>query len=176
MIEFKYDDILCKFGQCSMFTIATTLCRPASWQRKKPKDDDDDLIFELFQTEQCLSVVIPFQRLHLTGNLGFMIRKQLLAEAWNYLLYQQAFSATAKGSRVAADLSWLMDMINTARKGWSHNGELFQQARSSIALTKIHLILAQVTQVITNRTIELGIVHRHSGDDKQVKKVITWIN
>ncbi|KAF8538657.1 hypothetical protein BDD12DRAFT_884624 [Trichophaea hybrida] len=143
---------------------------------KKPRDDEHDIIFELLQAEQRLSVAIPLRRAHRTGRLGFQIREQLLAEARDNPLDLEALSQTAEGGVVAAKLFSLMEKTNTAREDWAQDGELYQRCRRTVALKKIRRIQAQVIQVITDRTIELDILHRRTRGHKQAKKVITRIN
>ncbi|KAF8542793.1 hypothetical protein BDD12DRAFT_875727 [Trichophaea hybrida] len=111
---------------------------------KKPREDDHDIIFELLQTEERLS-----------------IREQLLASARDNPLDLEALSQRPN---------------NTTREDWAQDGELYQQCRRSVALKKIRSIQTQIIQVITDRTIELDILHRRTRGHKQAKKVITRIN
>ncbi|KAF8533235.1 hypothetical protein BDD12DRAFT_810352 [Trichophaea hybrida] len=143
---------------------------------KKPRQDDHDIIFELLQTEERLSVAIPLRRARQTGRLDFQIREQLLASAWDNSLDLEALSQTAEGGVVTAKLSSLMEKTNTTREDWAQDGALYQLCRRSVALKKIRSIQTQIIQVITDRTIELDILHRRTRGHKQAKKVITRIN
>jgi hypothetical protein len=120
-------------------------------------------------------VAIPLRRACQTGRLGFQIREQLLAEARDNPLDLEALCQMAEGGVVAAKLSLLMEKTNTAREDWAQDGELYQQCRRSVALKKIRNIQAQIIPVITNRTIELDVLHRRTRGHKQAKKVITPI-
>ncbi|KAF8542334.1 hypothetical protein BDD12DRAFT_876814 [Trichophaea hybrida] len=140
------------------------------------KEDDHDIIFELLQTEERLSVAIPLRRAHKTRRLGFQIWEQLLASARENPLDLEALSQPAEGGVVAAKQSLLMEKTNTTREDWAQDGELYQQCRRSVALKKIRSIQTQIIQVITDRTIELDILHRRTRAHKQAKKVITRIN
>ncbi|KAF8533651.1 hypothetical protein BDD12DRAFT_898305 [Trichophaea hybrida] len=138
---------------------------------KKPREHDHDIIFELLQTEKRLSVAIPLRRAHRTGRLGFHIQEQLLAEARVNPLDLESLSHTAEGGVVAATLSSLMEKTNTAQEDWAQDGELYQRCQRSVALKKIRRIKAQVIQVITDRSIEVDIVHRRTRGHKQAKKL-----
>ena len=143
---------------------------------QKPPEDDNDIIFELLQVEERLSISIPVRNANRSGWHSPELREHLVLVARANSLTLEELATTAEGSELNARIQTLLDRTNTTRNEWAKDGVLYTQCRRNSALKKLHKIQATIVRVVTERTLELEILHHRTRGHKQAKKAITAIN
>ena len=143
---------------------------------RKPETSDHDLIFELLQEEERLSIAIPLRRANRTGRHDQQLRESLVAAARENPLTAEEFANTAEGRELSAKLQALFEKTDTNRDNWTRDGHLYTQCRRNEVLKKLHKFQAAIVRVVTERTLELDILHHRTRGHKQAKKAITAIN
>lgn len=88
----------------------------------------------------------------------------------------EELSATPSGSELASKVQSLLEKTNTTRVDWVKDGPLYAQCRRDAALKRLHRIQASIIRVVTERTLELDVLHHRIRGHKQAKKVISAIN
>jgi len=83
---------------------------------------------------------------------------------------------TASGSELARKVESLLEKTNTTRDDWVKDGPLYMRCRRGVALKRLHKIQAAIIRVVTERTLELDLLHHRIRGHKQAKKAINAIN
>jgi len=142
----------------------------------KPEEGDHDVIFELLQVEERLSIAIPLRRANRAGRHSQQLRERLVAAARENPLTPEELSSTTEGSELNVKIQTLLEKTNTTRDDWAKDGLLYTQCRRNSGLKKLHKIQSTIVRVVTERTLELDILHHRTRGHKQAKKAITAIN
>ena len=143
---------------------------------RKPVEDDNDVIFELLKVEERLSITIPLRRANRSGGNNSQLRERLTAIARENPLTPEELAMTTEGIELNAKIQTLLEKTNTTRNDWVKDGPLYTQYHRSASLKKLHKIQATIIRVVTERTLELDILHHRTRGHKQAKKAITAIN
>ena len=143
---------------------------------RKAMEDDNDVIFELLKVEEILSITIPLRRANQSGGNNSQLRERLTAIARENPLTPEQLAMTTEGIELNAKIQTLLEKTNTTRNDWVKDGPLYTQYHRSASLKKLHKIQATIIRVVTERTLELDILHHWTRGHKQAKKAITANN
>lgn len=123
-----------------------------------------------------MSIAIPLRRANRTGRHSQQLRERLVSAARENPLTPEELSTTTEGLELNAKIQTLLEKTNTTRSAWEKDGMLYNQCRRSAGLKRLHKIQAAIVRVVTERTLELDILHHRTRGHKQARKAITAIN
>ena len=128
------------------------------------------------QAEERLSIEIPLRRANREGRHDATLRARLVTLARENPLTLEELSMTASGSELARKVQSLLEKTNATREDWVKDGLLYTRCRRGAVLKRLHKIQAMIVRVVTERTLELDILHHRIRGHKQAKKAISAIN
>jgi hypothetical protein len=150
------------------------LCVPVLTTFSSARQSRDDRIFRALQRERDLRKSLPLRAANRVGRPGSQEREAAIARVEDYT-FEQLQNTRAGAAAVRQTLA-LLEQADATRDHWHPEGELYRRSERRVTLTRLQQLQTEIIRTVTERRVELDVLHRRVSGGKMAKKFIAQIN
>jgi hypothetical protein len=134
----------------------------------------EDRTFRWLQRERELCQLLPVRAANRVGRPGSEERRAAIAGAVDYTFEQ--LQNTREGAAAVARTQALLAQAGTSREDWHPDGELYRRCERRLTLSRLQQLQSEIIKTVTERAVELDILHRRVRGGKMAQRFIGQIN
>jgi hypothetical protein len=150
------------------------LCVPVLTVFSSATQSPDDWIFRLRQRARELCKSLPLRAANRVSRPGSQERQDAIARVVDYTFEQ--LQNTREGAAVVRRTLGLLEQAGSTREDWYPDGELYRRSERRVKLTRLQQLQTEIIRTVTERRVELDVLHRCVSGGKMAKKFIGQIN